>query len=154
MTSTIAILTGLSYKGTDLQDWPRIFLQITEGGPGASPEVRGDDRVIPYRRGMIYAPKRANRLAIGLAGMIQGDGSDEAAQRGDTATARAELFSLFDTEGGPGTLSVTTEDGTVWTAEAYPEILLPEFTPIAPTYWGVSVRLIAVNPPEWTPSGS
>jgi hypothetical protein len=154
MTSTVAPLTNLTYKGTDLQDFPRIFLQISEGGPGASPEVRGDNRHVPYRRGQIYAPKRADRLAVSLTGFIAGEGTTENDQRSDTASARASLALLFDVEDGVGTLSVDTEDGTTWTCEAYPEVYLPEYQPAIPSFVNVSVRLVAIDPPEWTPGGS
>jgi hypothetical protein len=150
MPSELALLTGLTYKGTDLQAFPRIFLEIVEGGPDTSPEVRGGDRRMPYRRGQIYGPRRADRLPIQLKGYVAGDGANEVDQRSDTAVARQELYTLFDVEGGEGTLLATTEDGTVWTIEAYPEVFLPELEPVAPTHWGVSVRLIAIDPPNWT----
>lgn len=150
MPSTVAVLTGLTYRGTDLQDFPRIFLQLVEGGPDASPEMRGEDRVIPYRRGRIHGPKRADRLPIMLKGWVAGEGADEATQRADTALARQELKALFDPELGEGELKVATEDGTVWTANAESEVFLPESDPDIPTFWGVSVRLMAIDPPEWT----
>jgi hypothetical protein len=154
MPSAVAVITGLTANGTDLQDFPRIFLQITEGGPGSSPEVRGDNRTIPYRRGQLYAPKRANRLPIGLTGWVSGVGTTEAAARADTAAARAALATLFDVEAGEVTLVCVTEDGTTWTAIAYTEVFLPEWQPVVPIHVGISVRLIAIDPPEWTPSGS
>lgn len=154
MPSSVAVITGLYYKSTDLQDFSRVFLQITEGGPGSSPEVRGDNRTIPYRRGQLYAPKRANRLAIGLAGWVAGEGASESEQRDDTASARASLATLFDVEGGEGDLVCITEDGTTWTALAYPEVFLPEWDPVVPTHWAIAVRLIAIDPPEWVASGS
>lgn len=154
MTSSVAVITALTYKGTDLQDFPRIFLQLSEGGPDASPEIRGQDRVMPYRRGQLYGPRRADRLVIGLTGWVAGEGATEALQRSDTATARQELFQLFDTEGGEGTLALTTEDGTTWEANCYPEVFLPEYLPPIPTFCGISVRLIAIDPPNWTAGGS
>lgn len=152
MPSTVAVISGLTYGGTDLQDFPRIFLQITEGKPGTSPETRGNDRTIPYRRGQPYQPRRANKLAIGLTGWVAGAGTTEADQRADTATARAELATLFDVEGGVQDLVCVTEDGTTWTASCYPEVFLPEAMPEVPTHETVSVRLIAVDPPNWVAS--
>jgi hypothetical protein len=154
MPSTVATLRNLEYEGTDLQDFPRIFLEIIEGMPDTPPEVRGDDRTVPYRSGQVYSPRRYHRLPILLKGWVAGEGVDEAAQRSDTATARAELRTLFDTTAGLGTLTVTTEDGTDWTIEAYPESVVWEADPPVPTHWPVMVRLIAIGDPStgdfWT----
>jgi hypothetical protein len=160
MPSAVAVLTGLTFQkagamsAVDLQDFPRVFLQIVEGGPDASPSMRGADRTMPYRRGQIFGPKRADRLAIQLEGWVAGEGDDEAEQRADTATARQEMFALFDTEAGEGTLTVVTEDGTTWEANAYAEVCLPDAQPKVPTHCGVSVRLIAIDPPNWVATGS
>lgn len=160
MPSTVAVLTGLTFEKagsgtpTDLQDFPRVFFQLVEGGPDASPSMRGSDRTMPYRRGQIFGPKRADRLAIQLEGWVAGEGDDEAEQRSDTATARQEMFVLFDTEAGEGTLTVVTEDGMVWEATAYVEVFLPDALPKVPTHCGISVRLIAIDPPNWTAVGS
>jgi hypothetical protein len=154
MPSTVAVLSGLTYKGTDLQDFPRVFLQITEGGPETSPETRGTNSTTPYRDGQRYGPRRADRLAITLTGWVAGEGDDEAEQRADTAAARRELFALFDVTAGEGDLVVNTEDGTEWTIAAYPEVFLPEWMPPVPTHQGISVRLVAIDPPEWEATGS
>jgi len=160
MPSSVAVLTALTFQKagsvspTDLQDFPRVFLQIVAGGPDASPETRGSDRTMPYRRGQIFGPRRANRLVIELDGWVSGEGNDEVEQRADTAIARQEMFALFDTEAGEGTLSVMTEDGTVWEASAYVELFLPDAMPKVPTHCGISVRLVAIDPPNWTAVGS
>lgn len=158
MTSEVAVFRDLTYKSTDLQTLSsghmRIYLELVEGGPDTSPDVRGADRTMPYRRGQLYGPRRAHRLPIALKGWVAGVGSTEAEQRSDTAIARQELFVLFDVEGGEGTLSVRTEDGTIWEVEAYPEVFLPEAEPDVPTRWGIQVRLIAIDPPNWTAVGS
>jgi hypothetical protein len=160
MTSSVAVITGLTFEkaggGTpvDLQDFPRIFLQLVEGGPDSSPETRGQDRTMPYRRGQLYGNRRANRLPIRLEGWVAGEGDDETEHRSDTATARQELATLFDVEAGEGTLTATTEDGTTWEANAYVEVFLPDSMPVVPTHWGVQVRLIAIDPPNWTAVGS
>lgn len=156
MPTNVGIYTNLTYKGTDLHDFPRIFLRLIEGGPDTSPETRGDDRTIPYLRGQVYGNRRAHRLPIMLRGWVSGEGADEQAQRADTAAARQELAALFDVEGGVGALSVTTEDGTVWSIQAYPEVFLPdtETAVPVPTHWGITVRLMAIDPPNWTAAGS
>lgn len=155
MPSAVAVITGLKFNGTDLQDANlRIFLQIVSGGPDASPETRGGDRTIPYRRGQIYGPKRADKLTTMLEGWVAGQGSTEADQRDDTAAARQELFALFDVEGGEGTLEATTEDGTAWQLNCYPDLFVPDYQPQVPTHVGVSVRLIAIDPPNWVAGGS
>jgi hypothetical protein len=157
---TVAVITGLTFEkagsmtSVDLQDFPRVFLQVVEGPPGASPETRGQDRTMPYRRGQLYGNRRANRLAIRLEGWVAGEGDDEAEQRADTAIARQELAAVFDVEAGEGTLTATTEDGTTWEATAYVEVFLPDAMPVAPTHWGVQVRLIAIDPPNWVATGS
>lgn len=155
MPTTAAVLTGLTYKSTDLQDFPRIFLQLVEGGPDDTPETRGENSTTPYRRGQTYGPRRADRLPIMLKGWVAGDGVDEDAQRADTAAARQELKALFDVEGGEGVLAATTEDGTDWTINAYPEVIVWQAGDEGiPTHRGVSVRLIACDPPEWEAGGS
>lgn len=156
MPSTIAVLIGLNYKTTDLQDvgesgFPRVFLQLVEGGPDDTPDVRGDDRTMPYRDGQLYGNRREDRLPIMLKGWVAGEGDDEAEQREDTAAARQEMRVLFDRTSGPGTLLVTTEDGVEWEIEAYPDGLVWENPDEGiPTHRGVSIRLMAVDPPHWT----
>ena len=155
----LAVLTGLTYKkagaglATDLQTIvsgvPRVFLELIEGGPHATPETRGADRTMPYRTGQLYGPRRADRLPILLRGWVTGTGATEALQRSDTAAARAEMRSLFDPTAGPGELKVTTEQGTVWTITPYPEVIVWEAELQAPTHQGLSVRLIAIDPPSW-----
>jgi hypothetical protein len=157
MPSDVAVLTGLTYAATDLQDFPRVFFEIVEGGPDFTPEVRGEDRTVPYRSGQVYAPRRNHRLPILLQGWVAGEGEDEAAQRADTATARQEMRVLFDPTAGLATLTVTTEDGTDWSIEAYPESLVWEARPQVPTHWPGMVRLIAIGDPAtgdfWVATG-
>jgi hypothetical protein len=145
MPSDVAVLNGLTYSAVDLQDFPRVYLEIVEGAPDFTPEVRGEDRTVPYRSGQVYSPRRYHRLPILLQGWVAGEGMDEAAQRADTAAARQELRTLFDPTAGLDALSVTTEDGTVWTIEAYPESVVWEARPVVPTHWPVMVRLVAIG---------
>ncbi len=155
MPSDIAVQGHLSYAGTDLQDYPRIFLQLTEGGPDDTPEVRGSDRTMPYREGQLYGPRRENRLGIMLKGWVAGQGIGETAQRADTAQARQALRVLFDPTAGPATLHVETEDGVEWEIEAFPEVIVWQAPDEGiPSHRGVSVRLTAIDPPHWTPTGS
>jgi hypothetical protein len=158
MPSDIAVLRNLTYQKagagspTDLQNWPRIFLECIEGGPDWLAEYRGRDGVTPYRDGQRAGVWRPNRLGIMLSGAVQGTGADEDAQRSDTAQARQELFDLF--EGRlPGGLSLDTEDGVTWAIDARVETVLWG-PPPAPTYQPIVVRLIAIDPPYWTASGS
>jgi hypothetical protein len=158
MPSTVPVITGLTYGAVDLQDLAaghhRIYFELREGGPDWTPETRGDDRTIPYREGQLYSPRRYHKLPIMLVGFVAGEGSDEAAQRSDTAAARQELRTLFDPILAPQVLTCTTEDGTSWTIEAYTEALIWDDVPPAPTHWGASVRLCAIDPPYWTGGGS
>lgn len=151
----LAVQAHLSYAGTDLQDFPRIFLRLVEGGPDDTPDVRGGDRTMPYYTGQIYGPRREHRLPIVLRGWVAGQGATEVAQRADTAQARQQLRLLFDPTGGPETLHVETEDGVEWEIAAYPEVIVWEAPDEGiPTHRGVSVRLVAVDPPHWTATGS
>jgi hypothetical protein len=145
MPTTFVPLTNLEYETVDLQDYPRVFLQLIEGGPDWTPEVRGEDRIVPYRSGRVYAPRRNDRLPILLKGWVAGSGANEATRKSDTAAARAALRTLFDPTAGLGTLTVTTEDGTDWTIEAYPESVVWEAEPAVPTFWPVMVRLVAIG---------
>ena len=158
MPSTVAVLRDLTYDAVDLQDFPRVYWEIVEGGPDWTPETRGEDRTVPYRSGQVYTPRRYNRLPILLQGWVAGEGADEAAQRADTATARQEMRVLFDPIAGLQTLSVTTEDGTVWTIDAYAESLVWEARPRVPTHWPGMARLIAIGSASggafWTAAGS
>lgn len=151
----VAVQEHLSYEGTNLQSGTRIFLQLSEGGPDDTPETRGENRTIPYRSGQVYAPRREHRLTILLKGWVAGSGSTEVAQRADTADARQTLRALFDPTAGPGTLHVESEDGVEWTIEAYPEVIVWEpMDEGIPTFRHVQVRLIACDPPHWSPTGS
>lgn len=150
MPSTVAVLTNLTYESVDLQDFSRIFLQIKAGGPDEVAEISGRDDPLIGTDGQFWRPRRERRLVILLEGWVSGEGSTEAAQRDDTATARQELFALFRPNLGRGTLSVDTEDGTTWTIEAQPETCIPDRTPPLPTHVGYSIRLVAVDPPYWT----
>lgn len=151
----LAVQGHLSYSGTDLQDYPRLFLRIIEGGPDDTPEVRGSDRTMPYRDGQLYGPRRENRLAIVLSGWIMGQGDTEVEQRADTAQARQEMRVLFDPTAGPATLHVETEDGVEWEIEAIPEaIIWQAMDQGIPTHRTLDVRLFAIDPPRWTGTGS
>lgn len=155
MTELIAVQWHLSYKGTNLQDFPRIWLRIIEGGPDDIPDVRGRDVVIPGRTGQIYGSRKEHRLGIMLRGWVAGAGPTEVLQRRDTALARQALHDLFDPTGGEGTLHVETEDGVEWEIEAFPEALIWQANDEGiPTHRTVSVRLTAVDPPYWTTTGS
>lgn len=158
MPSTIAVISGLTFGAVDLQDLTaghlRIFFQLVSGGPDWTPETRGDSRVIPYRDGRLYSPRRPDRLPIMLDGWVAGEGATEALQRADTATARQEMYALFKSWDPPKVLTCTTEDGTAWTINAYAEALVWDANPAVPTHWGASVRLIAEDPPYWTAAGS
>lgn len=155
MPSTIPVQDHLSYSGTDLQDYPRIFLQLASGGPDDTPDVRGTDSRTPYREGQTYGPRREDRLVIMLEGWVAGRGATEMLQRADTARARQELHDLFDPIGGPDTLHVETEDGVEWEIEAYPEVIVWQAPNQGiPTHRTVSVRLIAIDPPHWEATGS
>lgn len=156
MPSTIPVQNHLSYKGTDLQTANlRIFLQIVSGGPDDTPEVRGQDSRTPYRDGQTYGPRREDRLPIMLEGWVAGVGSTETVQRADTADARQQLRALFDPTGGEGALHIETEDGVEWSIAAYPEAIVWQAQNEGiPTHREVSVRLIAIDPPHWTATGS
>lgn len=155
MPSTIPVQDHLSYSGTDLQDYPRIFLQIVSGGPDDTPEVRGTDSRTPYLEGQTYGPRREDKLAIMLEGWVAGQGVGETAQRADTAQARHELRSLFSPTAGPDTLHIETEDGVEWEIEAYPEVIVWQAANEGiPTHREVSIRLIAIDPPHWTGTAS
>jgi hypothetical protein len=155
MPSEVFVQNHLSYAATDLQDFPRICLRLVEGGPDDTPEVRGEDRTIPYLDGQVYGNRRNHRLPIVIRGWVAGQGSTEVLQRADTAQARQELRVLFDPTGGPQTLHVETEDGVEWEIEAYPEgIVWQAPDQGVPTHRTVSIRLAAIDAAFWTPSGS
>ncbi len=153
----LAVQGRLSYGGTDLQDWPRIFLRLVEGGPDDTPDVRGEDRTMPYRDGQLYGNRRENVLVIRLKGWVAGEGDDELEQRADTALVRRELRALFAPDAGPATLHVEMEDGIDYEIEAFPDsagILWQAPDEGVPTFRELSVKLIAIDPPHWTPTGS
>lgn len=160
MPSDVAVQGHLSFTPAggslkELQDFPRIFLQIVSGGPDDTPEVRGQDSRTPYRDGQTYGPRREDRLPIMLEGWVAGQGSSEILQRADTATARHELRTTFDPTLGPGVLHLETEDGAEWEIDAYPEVVVWQAANQGiPTHREVSVRLIAIDPPHWTTTGS
>jgi hypothetical protein len=158
MVSNVAVLRNLTFQkagagsATDIQAWPRLFLEIEEGDPFSMPEYRGRDGTTPYVDGQYAGVWRPHRLGILLRGQVAGAGGDEDAQRADTATARQQVYDLF--EGRlVGILSVDDEGGTTWTINARPEAIVWGNHPV-PTWRPVMVRLIAIDPPYWEATGS
>lgn len=154
MPSNVAVVRDLEYDATDLQDFPRIFLEIHEGGPWWTPETRGDDSTVPRRTGQIERARKAHRLPILLKGRVQGEGDTEDEQRADTFAALLELVALFDPVLPARTLSCTLPTGQTATISARAEVFVPEANPRIPTTLEVQARLIAIDPPEWELGGS
>ncbi len=154
MPSAVALITNLEYEGTDLQDFPRIFLEIVSGLPWHSPDVRGGDSTVPKRDGQIERARRPNRLNILLKGVMYGDGATRAEQESDLVTAKLELAALFSPVLTAGTLSCTLPDGQTATIEARTELIVWPEVPEAPTMTSVNIRLYAIDPPEWSLGGS
>lgn len=154
MPSVLALVTGLEYDGTDLQDFPRIFLELVSGGPWQTPDVRGGDSVVPGRDGQIERARRPDRLNILLKGVMYGEGTTREDQEADLVAAKLELAALFDPTLTARTLSCTLPGGQTATIEARAEIIVWPEVPEAPTMTSVSVRLYAIDPPEWEVGGS
>lgn len=153
MPSNIAVIRELTADGADLQDWPRIFLELVEGMPWYTPEVRGPGRtVLPYSETSIPRLQRADRLPIRLKGRVQGDGLTEDARRSDTVTAQLEVAAIFDptrAANDPVVLTATLPDGQVATISARTEAIVWEDDPPDPTTIAVQIRLVAFEPPAW-----
>jgi hypothetical protein len=85
-----------------------MFLEITAGLDDTAP-VRGEDQVIPFRRGLALSSHFADARPIILTGFVQ----DTDADAPETyRTAFDLLKALFSPTSGLGRLTATLEDGT------------------------------------------
>lgn len=110
MTTPIASV-ALTYGGTDLQPEELGFHLQIASGLDDSPDVRGDDVLIPYLPGKLPRPRRFDHRRIVLEGMVRGLGTTEAERRSDYRATRRGLAVLFDPAAVPADLVATLEDG-------------------------------------------
>ena len=151
---SLARVTSLTYDGTDIQDFPRMFFMILDGYPWAVPEVRGGDSTVPSREGQIERARKKHRLNIMLRGVLYGEGATTALQESDLADAALEVAALFDPVLPARVLSCTLANGATYTINARAEaVVWPEERP-AVTMDEVRVRLYAIDPPYWEAGGS
>lgn len=149
MTTDLASI-AVSYAGTDVQDPDGIFLQIV-AGIDDSPEVRGQDVVIPYAEGRVIRPRRFDRRRILLEGFVRGVGATDDLARIDYRGNRRTLAALFDTTRVPATLRLVLEDGDVTRVTARP-LSIEAVEQVQSLYATVSVELEAVS--DWEGLGS
>lgn len=123
------------------------FLQITQG-LNETPEVRGQDIVIPYLAGQASRPRRAHALKIVLTGFIRGIGATETDRRVSyRTTMRYWRDTLFDPTRTAAVLAATLEDGTIASLDARPlSMIVSEQVPSE--YADVSIELLSVTP-DW-----
>lgn len=152
MPPRIAIFTDLTFQKagagapTALQDLPRLFFELTKGGPHEQPDARGADAPFIGTDGQWATPRRRNCLPLELEGWVAGEGATELLQRAAAAVARRAIRDLFWPSAGIGTLTCQDEDGTAWTIDAQPERLKWDENPPAPTHWPGRVELLACGP--------
>lgn len=159
MPSNLAVLRNLTFQPagagapTDLQDHPRIWGEIAEGGPGTPPELRGPGfTVIPTAVGLIPRNRVVHRHIVLIEGRVTFDPAltDPDAQLADTAAARYELEALFAATGSAeGELRVDDEAATTWTLTCRPEPMVWPPDPPTPTELLWTVRLVAYASPAW-----
>ena len=142
MTSPVAVI-GLTYDGFDLQrsDLDLMFA-ITDGLDGL-PLTRGDDPVIPFRRGRLPQNHVADRRPVVAQGWVTG--------RTPTAAIayRAYLDSLkahLDPTGPPRTLVATMEDGTRRWISAVPRNLIGGNDGMGSDFRSFSIEWDALDP--------
>lgn len=161
MPSDVAVLRNLTFtpagagSPTDLQDLPRVFGEIDEGGPGQPAELRGAGfTVIPTADGLIPRNRRLSRLIVLITGSVSFDPAitDPDDQLADVADAKAELLALFTPLGDDeGELRVDDEAGRTWALMCRPEPMVWPANPPDPLWQTWSVRLVAYTAPAWVP---
>lgn len=150
MANDVAAI-ALTYDGTDIQAADlSIHLEIVEGLHD-SPEVRGEDVVVPYLDGRVARPRRFDRRRPVLRGWVQGVGDTLALARSDFRTSMKTLNVLFDNTREPAILRAVLEDGDIARIYARPlNILVSEVIPSLVAE--VSIELEAVS--DWEGLGS
>lgn len=147
MTSALAVV-GLTFDGTDIQDFNGLHLVITQG-LGDSPTVRGTDVTVPGAAGQQARPRVFHERRILLAGpdsFVRGDGATEAARRADYRSNVRAMLALFDPTGAPAALVATLEDGDTATIAARTlSVATVELEP--GEYAAVSIELLALE--DW-----
>lgn len=142
--------TGVSANGTDLSTG-HFYLRLVRGLIEVA-EVRGEDTVIPSATGRVPRNRVADTLRIEAAGMVMGQGMDEATQQADLRAAMDALRALMDPTLAPYLITATLEDGSTRTIMARPLNLVPGPDDI-PSYRTVSLEWESVSP-AWTLVGS
>lgn len=142
MTSGVAVI-GLTYDGFDFQRSDLdIMFAIIEGLDGL-PLTRGDDPIIPFRRGRLPQNHVADRRPVVAQGWVTGHGTAPAPMY------RAYLDSIkahLDSTGSPRTLAVTLEDGTARWISAVPRNMLPGNDGMGSDFRSFSIEWDAIDP--------
>ncbi len=148
-----AVATSIVADGVDLtRSDGRLIFWVTRGLDEV-PEVRGTDTIVPSLNGRIPRSRRLDRFVVEAAGMVQGAGSGEAAQRTDFVSLMETLRDLMNPVQDPYNLVVTREDGTTRTITARPLNIVWEGI-VIPTYRTGSLQWESVDAADWGVSGS
>jgi hypothetical protein len=148
MTTAVALI-GLSYRATDLQQWPPgIFMELDVAALYGSVETTGTDQ--NRLSGGVYPRNRVRRRrAMRLFGECSSDPTDTllADQRDSFLANLATLEALFD-ETEHGDLVATLPDATTRTIDARPagSLIVTLQTDVLAT---VSITLHSYESPDW-----
>lgn len=104
-----------SFAGTSLNTFssgqPRLVFWVVRGLDD-SPEVRGEDTVIPGTAGRVARSRVRDRHVIEIEGYVVGLGASDALQTDDFRDQMETLRALFDPTAAAGSLVVLLEDAT------------------------------------------
>jgi hypothetical protein len=141
----------LSYDATPLTTsvggMPRLITRL-DRGLDTSPEVRGQDTVIPGAVGQVPRARVWHQRTIELEIIVMGTGTTESLQLADTRAALDALAALLDPTRDPAVLVVELEDGSTRSISARPVNVLHDDGEV-PTRRTLSVELVAVEG-DWT----
>lgn len=149
MTTPVALI-GLTYRGTDLQEWPPgVFLELDASALFGQLEVVGSDQ--PLLSGGVFPRNRiGRRRKLPLFGIVSGDPTalTVAEQRETLFETLATLETLFALS-QHGDLVATLPDGSTRTIDARPEVS-PLVTLSSDTLAVYSIDLTSYDTPDWT----
>jgi hypothetical protein len=143
MTSDVATL-GLTFSGTDVQDFEGLFLEVVSGLYDGT-DVRGEDVTIPYLEGQIPRARRLHTRRIMLKGFCRGSGATQDLRRLAYRASRTNAELLFAQDAMPDDLVVLYSDGSSRTITARTlNIIAIELVPSE--YASLDIELLSTDP--------
>lgn len=152
MTSTVAPVNWTA-NGTDMVDVDGICLHtLVRGGPGETPQTRGEPILIPARPGLLPSLWERDHRTIEFRGWVRGTGSTETDQQQDFYDNKVTLATVLDPTAIIA-LVLTMPGGAQYTINARPMPLEGAFSQVVPSFALASVEFESYDP-DWVPVGS